>query len=204
MKSKEVREILGVTQKTLNTYVKRGVLHPVVINPYHYDYDRNEVLSLIKKQNKRHNYTYSRVSLPKQKNDLNTQTQRLYDYAIRNGFQIEEQLEDIKSGMDFTNRKNFIKLLNLVVNEKVDTVFIENKDRLTRFGFDLLETLFKLHGANIVVLSNADNKTYEQELTDDLIAIIHYYSMKSYSNRRKLHNAENALKTTNDDNNTID
>lgn len=90
-----------------------------------------------------------------------------------------------------------------MVNEKVDTVFIENKDRLTRFGFDLLETLFKLHGANIIVLSNADNKTYEQELTDDLIAIIHYYSMKSYSNRRKLHNAENAPKTTNDDNNTI-
>lgn len=195
MKSKEVRDVLGVTQKTLNNYIKRGLLNPTIINSRHYEYDREEVYSLIKKTNKRLNYTYSRVSLPKQKNDLSSQTQRLYDYATSNGYQIEEQLEDIKSGMDFNNRKNFKKLLELVVEEKVDTVFVENRDRLSRFGFDLIETLFNLHGSKIVVLSNADNKTYEQELTDDLISIIHYYSMKSYSNRRRLHNAENALKS---------
>ena len=195
MKSKEVRDVLGVTQKTLNNYIKKGLLNPTIINSRHYEYDREEVYSLIKKTNKRLNYTYSRVSLPKQKNDLSSQTQRLYDYATSNGYQIEEQLEDIKSGMDFNNRKNFKKLLELVVEEKVDTVFVENRDRLSRFGFELIETLFNLHGSKIVVLSNAENKTYEQELTDDLISIIHYYSMKSYSNRRRLHNAENALKS---------
>lgn len=195
MKSKEVRDVLGVTQKTLNNYIKRGLLNPTIINSRHYEYDREEVYSLIKKTNKRLNYTYSRVSLPKQKNDLSSQTQRLYDYATSNGYQIEEQLEDIKSGIDFNNRKNFKKLLELVVEEKVDTVFVENRDRLSRFGFELIETLFNLHGSKIVVLSNAENKTYEQELTDDLISIMHYYSMKSYSNRRRLHNAENALKS---------
>lgn len=195
MKSKEVRDVLGVTQKTLNNYIKRGLLNPTIINSRHYEYDREEVYSLIKKTNKRLNYTYSRVSLPKQKNDLSSQTQRLYDYATTNGYQIEEQLEDIKSGMDFNNRKNFKRLLELVVEEKVDTVFVENRDRLSRFGFELIETLFNLHGSKIVVLSNAENRIYEQELTDDLISIIHYYSMKSYSNRRGLHNAENALKS---------
>lgn len=198
MKAKEVRNTLNITQKTMNTYIKTGKLHPVVINANHYEYDRDEVYALLKTRSKRYNYTYSRVSLPKQKGDLETQTQRLYDFAVRNGYQIEEQLDDVKSGMEFHKRKNFLKLLDLVVNNKVDTVIVENRDRLTRFGFELLEKLFELHGTKIVVISNADNKTYEQELTDDLISIIHYYSMKTYSNRRRLHNAEKALKNKED------
>ena len=96
--------------------------------------------------------------------------------------------------MEFKNRKQFNQLLDMVINNEINTVIIENKDRLVRFGFDLIETLFAKHGTNIVVVSETENKTYEQELTDDLISIIHYYSMKSYSNRRKLHNAETALK----------
>ena len=63
-----------------------------------------------------------------------------------------------------------------------------------RFGFNLLREIFRLHGTEIVVMSETPNKSYEQELTDDIISIIHYYSMKSYSNRRKLNNAEKVLK----------
>lgn len=96
--------------------------------------------------------------------------------------------------MEFKNRNQFNQLLDMVINNEINTVIIENKDRLVRFGFDLIETIFTKHGTNIVIVSEAENKTYEQELTDDLISIIHYYSMKSYNNRRKLHNAENALK----------
>lgn len=194
MKSVEARNILGVTQKTLNTYIKTGKLHPVKINTNHYEYDRDEIYALLKKDKQRVNVTYSRVSLPKQTNDLKTQTNRLYDFAIKNGYTLQYQFEDIKSGMEFKNRKQFNQLLDMVINNEINTVIIENKDRLVRFGFDLIETLFAKHGTNIVVVSETENKTYEQELTDDLISIIHYYSMKSYSNRRKLHNAETALK----------
>jgi len=80
-----------------------------------------------------------------------------------------------------------------VINHEVDKVIIENKDRLTRFGFELLKETFRKHGTEIIVISEVDNKSYEQELTDDLISIIHYYSMKSYSHRRQLHNAQKAL-----------
>lgn len=194
MKSVEARNILGVTQKTLNTYIKTGKLHPVKINTNHYEYDRDEIYALLKKDKQRVNVTYSRVSLPKQTNDLKTQTNRLYDFAIKNGYTLQYQFEDIKSGMEFKNRKQFNQLLDMVINNEINTVIIENKDRLVRFGFDLIETLFAKHGTNIVVVSETENKTYEQELTDDLISIIHYYSMRSYSNRRKLHNAETALK----------
>ena len=75
----------------------------------------------------------------------------------------------------------------MIFKGEVDTLIIENKDRLTRFGFEMLEQFFKYFGTNILVLNDTlDNKTYEQELTEDLISIVHHFSMKSYSHRRKL------------------
>lgn len=202
MKAKEVLNILNIGHRTLGTYVKKGLLNPIKINTNHYEYDPEEVFSILGKNKERYNITYSRVSLPKQKNDLKTQTKRLYDFATSNGYQIKEQIEDIKSGMSFGERKGFVKLLKKVTNYEVKNVIIEHKDRLVRFGFELVKMLFEKYGTNIIIISDDEtNKTYEQELTDDLLSIIHYYSMKSYSYRRKLNNAAKALKT---DDNTED
>lgn len=118
----------------------------------------------------------------------------MYDFAISKGLQLKEQIEDVKSGMSFEERKGFVKLLKKVTNYEVKNVIIENKDRLVRFGFDLIKMLFEKYGTNIIILSDEMNKSYEQELTDDLLSIIHYYSMKSHSHRRKLNNAAKALK----------
>lgn len=196
MKARQVKQILNVTQQTLRNYIAKGILHPIRVSKTHYEYDDNEVYSLVgkNKASDRLTLTYSRVSQPKQKDDLDRQKQRLYDFAASNGYQLSMQLSDIKSGMEFEKRKDFIKLIRLVCENRVKTVIVENKDRLVRFGFSLIKEMFKQHGTEIVVMSDTPNKTYEQELTDDLISIIHYYSMKSYSNRRKLNNAEKALK----------
>ena len=199
MKAKEVLNILNITHRTLGTYVKKGLLNPTKINTNHYEYDPEEVFAILGKNKERYNITYSRVSLPKQKNDLKIQTKRLYEFSTSNGYQIKEQIKDIKSGMSFEDRKGFVKLLKKVMNYEVKNVIIEHKDRLVRFGFELIQMLFDKYGTNIIVISDDDtNKTYEQEVTDDLLSIIHYYSMKSYSHRRKLNNAAKALKT--DDN----
>ena len=196
MKSSKVKQILNVTQQTLSNYVAKGILHPVKLSKTHYEYDEDEVYALLgkNKNNDRMVVTYARVSLPKQKVDLERQIERLYSYAISNGYNVSEQLSDIKSGMEFEKRKDFMKLLNMVCENRVKIVIVENKDRLVRFGFNLLKEVFRLHGTEIVVMSDIPNKSYEQESTDDLISIIHYYSMKSYSNRRKLNNAEKILK----------
>lgn len=199
MKSSKVKQLLNITQQTLSNYIAKGLLHPIKLSKTHYEYNDDEVYNLIgkNKSNDRLIITYARVSLPKQKEDLDRQNERLYNFAINNGLNISKQLSDIKSGMEFSKRKNFIKLINLVCENKVKIVIIENKDRLVRFGFDLLKEMFKLHGTEIIVISDVPNKSYEQELTDDLISIIHYYSMKSYSNRRKFNKAENILKENN-------
>jgi putative resolvase len=196
MKAKEVRKLLGITYVTLNTYIKQGKIRYTKINNNHYIYNDEDVYKLIgvkKEKHNRINITYSRVSNRPRNNDLKEQSNRLYNFAISKGITIEKQYEDIKSGMSF-DRKDFNEMLNSIIKGKVECVIIENKDRLARFGFDLLEQLFKLYGTKIIIANDEiSNKTYEQELTDDLISIIHDFSMKSYSNRRKLNRFKKEL-----------
>ena len=200
MKASEVKNILHVTQKTINSYVKTGKLHPVIINSRHYEYDEDEVYNLIGKgKTERLTVIYSRVPLRKQKNDLQTQEERIYNWAINNGYKVDMKLQDIKSGMCFTERKDFQKLMSLAATGQLGTLIVENRDRLCRFGFEMIEEMFRKLGAKIIVISNVEDKSYEKELTDDLISIIHYYSMKSYSMRRRLYKAELVLSSDSED-----
>jgi len=200
MKASEVKNVLRVTQKTINNYIRQGKLHPYALSKTHYEYDDDEVYALIGKGKKeRKTVTYSRVSLRKQKNDLESQQQRIYNWAVNNGYKVDMQLKDIKSGMSFAERKDFQKLISLAATGQLETVIVENRDRLSRFGFEMIESMFEKLGVKIIVISNVEDKSYEKELTDDLISIIHYYSMKSYSMRRKLHKAELVLSSSDED-----
>lgn len=189
MKSKDVLAKLGVTRPTLCKYVKDGVIKVTKKKNGQYDYDENSIyqfLGLKFESKHKVNVSYSRVSTQAQVNQLKEQTIRIYNSCIARNVVLDEQIEDIKSGMD-VNRKGFQRLIERVLKGEIGFVVIENKDRLTRFNFDTLEFIFKYFGTQIVVLNDSiDNKTYEQELTDDLISIIHYFTMKSYSHRRKL------------------
>lgn len=196
MKAREVRKLLGITYVTLNNYIKQGKIRYTKINSNHYIYNEEDVYKLIgvkKEKHKRINVTYSRISNKPRKNDLKEQSNRLYNFSVSKGLSIDKQFEDIKSGISF-DRKGFNEMLNLIINGKVECVIIENKDRLARFGFELLEYLFKLYGTKIIIANDEiPNKSYEQELTEDLISIIHYFSMKSYSNRSKLNKIKKDL-----------
>ena len=200
MKAKEVRSILGITQQTLYNWTKEGKIKFHKISDHLNIYDDNSVYALIgNKQNKRNRkiISYSRVSTQNQKEQLKEQTQRIYDSCISRGIKLDEQLEDIKSGMS-EDRPSFQKLIRMVVKNEVELVVIENKDRLIRFGYSTIESIFKYFGTKILVLNDTiENKTYEQELTEDLISIIHYFTMKSYSHRRKLNKLRKDLEAEN-------
>ena len=204
MKAHEVMEVLGISRPTLFKYVKNGLIHRKMLNSKSSIYDADSVYALatsrkIDAGESRVVVTYSRVSLSKQKNDLKSQTSRLYDFSISRGYSISEQIEDIRSGMSFGDRKGFSRLLDMVMQGKVSTIVVENRDRLCRFGYDLFEMLCARHNTEIVVASESIDRTYEQELTEDLVSIIHHFSMKSYSHRRKINKlrilAENAVKS---------
>jgi putative resolvase len=200
MKAREVLKILGVTQQTLFNYVKQGKIKVNAKLSVHYnDYNEESVYALIgnKKQKKnRLIISYSRVSTQNQKEQLKEQTQRIYNSCISRGLTLDKQFEDIKSGMS-SDRPQFEKLLQMVIKNEVELVIIENKDRLIRFGYDIIENIFKYFGTKILVLNEIlENKTYEQELTDDLISIIHYFAMKSYSHRRVLNKIRKEIETS--------
>jgi putative resolvase len=130
------------------------------------------------------NVFYARVSNSKQKNDLEHQIQILKDFMNSSGVVVDMAFHEIASGMN-ENRIEFNKLLRLVTDKKVKTVYITYKDRFTRFGFDYFKTLFSLFDTEIIVINNTNESDYQQELTEDLISIIHHFSMKMYSHRRK-------------------
>lgn len=140
--------------------------------------------------------SYSRVSTGSQKSQLKEQTQRIYDSCIARGLVLDEQIENIKSGMNF-DRKGFDKICQMIIKGEVQMLVIENHDRLMRFGFEGFEKIFKYFGCTILVLNDKiENKTYEQELADDLISIVHYFTMKSYSHRRKLNKIRKELENS--------
>lgn len=197
MKAKEVLKILGITRQTLYNYLKQGkVSIKAKYNKNFYEYDDDSVYALIgQKQikNDRKIVSYSRVSTQNQKEQLKEQTIRIYDSCIRRGLTLNKQYEEIKSGMS-GDRPKLQELIREVITGNIELVVIENKDRLVRFGFDILEQIFKYYNTKILVLNDSlENKTYEQELTDDLISIIHYFTMKSYSHRRKLNKIRKEL-----------
>ena len=115
---------------------------------------------------------------------MEKQEQLLREYCVKNGTKPDLVLSDIGSGMK-EDRKNFQRLITLVKEGNVDTVYISYKDRLTRFGFGYFDYIFNLFGTKIEVVNLTKEEDFQQELTQDFISIIHYFSMKLYSNRRK-------------------
>ena len=198
MRSKKVLEILQVHRVTLNRYVRDGRIKVTKMANGRYDYCDDDVFAFIGKKTTTHNtkvVSYSRVSTQKQKDQLAEQTQRIYNSCISRGLVLDTQITDIGSGMS-AERQGFDKLCQMVFKGDVELVVIENKDRLSRFGFDMIEKFFKYFDTNILVLNDiVDNKSYEQELTEDLISIIHYFTMKSYSHRRKLNKLRKEIET---------
>lgn len=134
----------------------------------------------------RQNVIYARVSTTNQKTDLNNQINLIKSYMLANGISPDAVYSEIASGIN-DNRPELNKLLHDIFDKKIKTVYITYKDRLTRFGFNYFKNIFAMNGVELIVLDNLENteKTYQDELTEDLISVIHHYSTKLYSNRRK-------------------
>jgi len=184
VKSKEFKKILGLSNQALYERRKKGQLKFKIVNKvYFYWLEEN-----IETDTNRYNVIYCRVSNTKQKDDLDKQEQVLKEYAISNGYKVDYIFKDIASGMN-ESRKDLNELIRLVVENKVNKVFISYKDRLTRFGYNYFEYIFKMFGTEIEVVNLTKEEGFQTELTQDLISIIHHFSMKMYSNRRKELNA---------------
>ena len=184
MRASEVLKILRISRGTLSKYVKEGKIRTLPSSTSWNEYDDNDVYSLINK-GERKTFIYARVSTPKQKNDLENQIESIKLYSAAKGYKISGIYKDIASGISFDKRKDFMEMLEYILKNEVERVIISYKDRLSRVGFDLFKGLFSSFGCSIEVMYDSSDKiTDEKEIFEEIVSLLHCYSMKMYSKRR--------------------
>ena len=129
---------------------------------------------------------YSRVSSSQNKDNLETQSQRLQDYAAARGYEIVRNIKEIGSGLN-DNRK---KLLKILQEDDYDVIIVEHKDRLTRFGFNYIETLLNTKNKEIVVINHLED---DNDLLEDLVSVITSFCARIYGQRRSKRKTEKII-----------
>lgn len=186
MKAGQVMEILNISRSTLYNYTSAGKIRITKLENGLNDYSDEDVYRLANKSRERISVIYSRVSTAKQKNDLRNQKEMLSNFCINAGIPIGRSFEDIAPGISFEKRKDFFKMLDLILAYKVDKVVITYKDRLSRVGFELFKHLFAKFGTEIIVVSSIGSEKLDaQEIFEEIVSLLHCYSMKLYSGHRK-------------------
>ena len=184
--SKTVTQILGVTAQTLRNWDKEDKLKPAYVksNGYRY-YSEESILAYTQERKTKKNLNvigYARVSSKKQLDDLERQVDNIKEY-LSNKYETFDIITDVGSGINY-NKPGLLKLIEKINKKEVDLIVVLYKDRLLRFGFELVEYFAKLNNVSIEVLDKID-KTQNQELVEDLVQIITVFSCKIQGKRKK-------------------
>ena len=181
----EFADAIGKSTKTLRNWDKSGRLKPAMIdeNGYrHYSQDQLNRYFGLKPENeiKKKIVGYCRVSSNKQKDDLKRQIDNVSTYMYAKGYSFEI-ITDIGSGINY-NKKGLNQLIDMITNREIEKIVVLYKDRLLRFGFEIIENLCNKYGTIIEIIDNTE-KTEEQELVEDMIQIVTVFSCKLQGKR---------------------
>ena len=179
----EFSKILGVSAQTLRNWDANGKLHPHHTSSNGYRYYSHEQLSQVMNINPnidRKTIGYCRVSSNKQKDDLQRQIENMRMYLISKGKPFEI-ISDIGSEINY-KKKGLKELIKLITQNKVEKIVVLYKDRLLRFGFELIEYIASLYNCEIEIIDNTE-KSEQQELVEDLVQIITVFSCKLQGKR---------------------
>lgn len=180
----QAAQMLGVTMQTLRKWETTGELipHRKSEGGTRY-YDVNKLQSL--SNEKAPTICYARVSSQDQKADLDRQQTILETYCAAKGWK-SEVIRDLGSGMNY-RKKGLNKLLELIVTREIKRLVLTHKDRLLRFGAELVFTICELQNIEIVIIHKGDQPTFEEELAQDVLEIITVFSARLYGSRSKKH-----------------
>jgi predicted site-specific integrase-resolvase len=187
-------EVTGVTIQSLRNWDNNGKL-----KPHHYGkgghryYSQEQLyhyLGLKSSEPKnRKNIGYCRVSSVKQKDDLDRQVENVTSYMCAKGYAFEI-ISDIGSGINY-GKNGLSKLISMITSCEVEKIVVLYKDRLVRFGYELIEQICSKYGTSIEIIDRTE-KTEEQELVEDLVQIITVFSCKLQGKRA--HKAKKMIK----------
>lgn len=186
LRMNEVSEITGLAQSTLRLMHRKGELVPAKVSSggtrYYSDEQIKEYMG-IETVSKRIVIGYARVSSRKQEDDLNKQIENLKTYMFAKGYSFE-MITDIGSSINYS-KNGLTKLLERIHNGEVSKVVVLSKDRLVRFGFELLETVCKLNDCEIEIVDNTP-KINEDELLNDLVKVVNVFGSELRGKQSKL------------------
>lgn len=172
-------KLIGRTPQTLRDWDKKGEFKPHYVAPsghrYYSQEQLNHFLGIRGVKPERKVVGYCRVSSSKQKDDLSRQVDNMRTYLLAQGNPFEV-ITDIGSGINYKN-KGLLSLIDLISQNQVEKVVVLYKDRLVRFGYELIEYVASLHNCTIEIIDTTE-KTEEQELIEDMIQIVSILSAK--------------------------
>ena len=175
----EASKLLGVSQKTIRVWEGEGKITSFRTAGGHRRY---KVSDLIKSNtDKLLTVAYARVSSNDQKEDLKRQEIVLESYCASKGFEFEV-ISDLGSGLNY-KKKGLIRLIKLICSEQVDRLVLTHKDRLLRFGSELIFTLCEHFGVEVIIINRSEDSTFEEDLSKDIMDIITVFSARMYGSR---------------------
>ena len=175
--------MVGRKTQTLQRWDRAGILtaHRSPTNRRYYTHD--QYLQIIgQKAKEQRIVAYCRVSSSAQTSDLANQKKAVEQFCVAAGKPVAVWLQDIGSGLNY-KRENFVALMEMVEHGEVSEIVIAHKDRLVRFGYEWFEKFCQDHGATLTVM-NAETLSPEEEVTQDLLSIIHCFSSRLYGLRK--------------------
>ena len=175
----EASKLKGVSPSTLRRWEAEGKLIPERTANGHRRYDLNQLLGIKKELS--FTIGYARVSSHDQKEDLNRQVQVLELFSAQNGWQIEI-ITDLGSGLNYS-KKGLKRLIRLITNNQVERLLLTHKDRLLRFGSELVFSLCEIFGTEVLIINRTEDSSYEEDLAQDVLEIITVFSARLYGSR---------------------
>ena len=182
----ETAEILGVSISTLRRWDKQGRLAPEKTASGHRRYDISKLkpeLFEAKANETRKTIAYERVSSHDQKNDLERQMQVLELYCAKQGWTFGV-ISDLGSGMNY-HKKGLKRLLNDILAGNVGRLVIAHKDRLLRFGAELIFAICEAKQVEVVIINQGEDTAFEEDLAKDVLEIITVFSARLYGSRSR-------------------
>lgn len=187
-------ERIGKSPSTIRRWDREGHIQPIRSAGGHRYYTEEHVrkaLGIQIKEEDRRVVVYCRVSSRNQQDDLKSQIEAMRTFCLGAGIAVDDWLSEIGGGLNF-KRKIFLQLIKDIEQGKIKHILVAHKDRLSRFGFELIKWFATQHDCKLTVV-NQEQLSPQEEMVEDLMSIIHTFSCRLYGLRSYKKKIEKAV-----------